>query len=324
MSKKPITNFNSTFEQEVYLGLTDFPKHLSSKYFYDATGDKLFQDIMKLPEYYLTNSELEILQDHREAITHHFSRGKASFNLIELGAGDGTKTRILLEYLLQKGSAFHYVPIDISASVLNELTNSLHSQFPGISVKPVQGTYFESLEEICSMDERRKVILFLGSNIGNLLHPQAVEFLVQIQELMTDGDLFLVGFDQKKDPQKILDAYNDPTGITEAFNKNILTRINRELGGDFNLHNFKHWEVYDPETGTAKSYLVSQKAQQVYIRSLDLKVVFKPWETIHTEISQKYDEEVVTWLAGKAGLSIVDAYADRKKLFKNYIFKKTQ
>ncbi|MCX2719109.1 L-histidine N(alpha)-methyltransferase [Lentiprolixibacter aurantiacus] len=322
MPNKTTPNFNSVFEQEVYRGLTDFPKHLSSKYFYDAVGDKLFQEIMKLPEYYLTNSELEILQDHKEAIAGHFSRGKATFNLIELGAGDGSKTRILLNYLQQKNTSFQYVPIDISTHILNELTNSLNSEFPGLAVKPVQGTYFESLEAICQMDKNRKVILFLGSNIGNLLHPQAVDFLVQVQKLMSSDDLFLVGFDQKKDPQKILDAYNDPGGVTEAFNKNILTRINRELGGDFNGNNFRHWEVYDPESGTAKSYLVSLKAHDVYIRSLDLKVTFKAWETIHTEISQKYDDDVVSWLARKAGLEIVEAFSDRRKLFKNYLFRK--
>ena len=322
MSEKQLPNFNSIFEQEVYQGLTDFPKHLSSKYFYDARGDKLFQEIMKLPEYYLTNSELEILEHHKEAITRHFSSGEKAFNLIELGAGDGTKTRILLDYLQQRKTNFQYVPIDISASVLDELTENLESEFPGISVKPVQGTYFESLEEISRLDNHRKVILFLGSNIGNMLHPQAVDFLVQVQELMTNDDLFLVGFDQKKDPQKILDAYNDPTGVTEAFNKNILARINRELGGDFDLDNFRHWEVYDPETGTAKSYLVSQKPQEVNIHSLNLKINFEPWETIHTEISQKYNDEVVSWLAGKAGLRILDIFNDSKNLFKNYIFKK--
>ncbi|MBT8321822.1 MAG: L-histidine N(alpha)-methyltransferase [Eudoraea sp.] len=310
------------FEQEVYQGLTDFPKHLSSKYFYDAQGDKLFQEIMKLPEYYLTNSELEILQGHTEAITRHFISEGEAFNLIELGAGDGTKTRILLKHLHENKISFQYLPIDISSNVLDELTTSLTTEFPGLLVKPVQGTYFESLEEICRLDNQRKVILFLGSNIGNLLHPQAINFLVQVQQLMSGNDLFLVGFDQKKDPQRILDAYNDPTGITEAFNKNILTRINRELGGDFDLDKFRHWEVYDPETGTAKSYLVSKQAQEVYISSLDLRVSFKPWETIHTEISQKYDDDVVAWLARKAGLTILDTFNDQHKLFKNYIFKK--
>ncbi|MCE2614146.1 L-histidine N(alpha)-methyltransferase [Flavobacteriaceae bacterium D16] len=322
MSKKTITTFNSVFEQDVYQGLTDFPKHLSSKYFYDARGDKLFQEIMKLPEYYLTNSELEILQAHKEAITGHFSSAGETFNLIELGAGDGTKTRILLKYLQENKISFQYLPIDISANVLEELTTSLTSELPGLAVRPVQGTYFESLEEICRLEQERKVILFLGSNIGNLLHPQAVNFLLQVQEVMSGNDLFLVGFDQKKDPQQILDAYNDPTGVTEAFNKNILTRINRELGGDFNVDNFRHWEVYDPETGTAKSYLVSKQAQEVNISDLNLKVNFKAWETIHTEISQKYDDEIVAWLAGKAGLGIVDVFSDSKELFKNYIFKK--
>lgn len=323
MFNKPSPNFNSTFEEEVYQGLTDYPKHLSSKYIYDAIGDKLFQDIMKLPEYYLTNSELEILEMHKGAISSHFQKSEGVFDLIELGAGDGTKTKILLRHLQEMAVPFQYMPIDISSNALEKLTNSLETEFPGLAIQAVQGTYFESLEEICRLQRRKKVILFLGSNIGNLLHPQAIDFLVQVEELMTPEDLFFVGFDLKKDPQMILDAYNDPTGVTAAFNKNLLTRINRELGGDFQLDNFKHWEVYDPETGTAKSFLVSTKDQQVQISNLNLTVSFQAWETIHTEISQKYDDEVVAWLASKAGLEIVDVFSDQKKRFKNYIFKKT-
>lgn len=322
MSKESITTFNSTFEEDVYTGLTDFPKHLSSKYFYDAKGDKLFQEIMQLPEYYLTQSETEILEVHKEAIARYFTQQGEAFNLIELGAGDGTKTRILLRQLQETKTAFAYLPIDISSSALEELTDSLVADFPGLPITPMQGTYFESLEEICKYQDQKKVILFLGSNIGNLLHPQAIDFLVQVQQLMTEEDLFFAGFDQKKDPQKILDAYNDPTGITEAFNKNLLSRINREMGGDFNPDKFLHWESYDPETGTAKSFLVAKEAHQVTINGLDLTVGFDRWETIHTEISQKYDDKVVAWLAEKSGLRIVDQFSDSKHLFKNYIFKK--
>lgn len=164
--------------------------------------------------------------------------------------------------------------------------------------------------------------MVLGSNIGNLLHPQAIDFLTNIQKAMTPGDLLYMGFDQKKNPQTILDAYNDPEGITEAFNKNLLHRINNEMDADFNPDNFKHWEVYDPETGTAKSYLVSTKDQSVTIKSLDLKVDFTAWETIHTEISQKYDDNIVEWLASESGLEIVNEFSDSKAYYKNYLFKK--
>ena len=172
------------------------------------------------------------------------------------------------------------------------------------------------------MNNMKKIILFLGSNIGNLLHPQAIEFLKSVQELMQEEDLFFVGFDQKKNPQTILDAYNDKTGITEAFNKNVLTRINNEMKADFNPDEFLHWEVYDPESGTAKSYLVSKKEQSVWIEKLRLKVDFKAWETIHTEISQKYDDRTVHWLADKSGLQIENVFVDSKGYYKNYVFGK--
>jgi uncharacterized SAM-dependent methyltransferase len=139
---------------------------------------------------------------------------------------------------------------------------------------------------------------------------------------MREDDLFFVGFDQKKNPQTILDAYNDPKGITAAFNKNLLSRINTELGGNFNLDGFLHWEVYDPESGTAKSYLVSKEKQLATIKKLDLKVNFGPWETIHTEISQKYDDQSVTWLAEKSGLDTIAHFKDINGLYKNYVFKK--
>lgn len=322
MQNQTGTIFETLFEEEVHQGLTDFPKHLSSKYFYDAQGDKLFQDIMKMPEYYLTDSEFEILHTYKVEIARWFSSGKGRFNLIELGAGDGKKTKVLLKHLVEENISFTYKPIDISRNVLNQLEKSLYRELPELDIEPRQGTYFETLADINSDNGARKVILFLGSNIGNLLHPQAIDFLKSIQDLMNGGDLFFVGFDQKKDPQTILNAYNDKSGITEAFNKNILTRINRELGADFDLEKFLHWEVYDPETGTAKSYLVSKEQQSVCVEKLNLKVDFKPWETIHTEISQKYDDEVVHWLAEKAGLQILAQFSDRGKLYKNYLFKK--
>jgi len=316
------TIFETLFEEEVYQGLTAFPKHLSSKYFYDAQGDQLFQRIMDLPEYYLTKTEFEILDTFKEEITQLFAPGNESFDLIELGAGDGKKTKILLKQLMADGVDFTYKPIDISNNVLDQLEQSLQKELPKVPIAPQQGTYFEALKDIHVDSKSRKVILFLGSNIGNLLHPQAVEFLKNVQDLMDPRDLFFVGFDQKKNPQTILDAYNDQTGITAAFNKNILTRINRELAADFNLDKFLHWEVYDPETGTAKSYLVSKEQQTVVLDKINLRINIKPWETIHTEISQKYDDEIVNWLAKQAGLEIVAQFSDQKKRYKDYLLKK--
>ncbi len=324
MQQETLLTFKTQFEEEVYTGLTAFPKHLSSKYFYDAIGDKLFQDIMQMPEYYLTDAEFEIFETHKQEITDFFSEGEAPFNLIELGAGDGKKTKVLLRQLSEKTKNFTYRPIDISQHVLDGLSVSLQEELPKVSVVPQQGTYFEALERINSENEGRKVILFLGSNIGNLLHKQAIVFLSQVQALMQEGDLFFVGLDLKKNPQTILDAYNDPTGITAAFNKNVLTRINKELGGTFELDDFLHWEVYDPETGTAKSYLVSKKEQTVTINKLDLAIDFKPWETIHTEISQKYDDATVNWLADQSGLQVIKHYTDANKLYANYVFEKKQ
>lgn len=313
---------NSVFADEVRQGLTDFPKHLSSKYFYDELGDELFQQIMAMPEYYLTDCEFDILQAHTTELAKLFSGGVDEFSLFELGAGDGKKTKILLKHLVENDYRFDYRPIDISQNALDQLQASLNQEIPGIEINTLQGTYFETLSTIGSEQSKRKIILFLGSNIGNLLHPQAIDFLEKLKNTMNSGDLVFMGMDQKKNPQTILDAYNDATGITADFNKNILRRINNEFNGDFDLDNFLHWEVYDPETGTAKSFLVAKESCKVTLAALNLEVNFKPWETIHTEISQKYDDSAVDWLATEAGLKVVTSYADSNNYFKNYILQK--
>lgn len=319
-NKKP-TSFKTEFETEVREGLTASPKYLSSKFIYDKKGDKLFQDIMAMPEYYLTNCEFNILQKHQKVIADYFS-GENGFDLIELGAGDGKKTKILLKYLSENNFEFDYLPIDISQNSLDGLEKSLKSELPNVKVKTLQGTYFAVLEKLATYTKRKKVIMVLGSNIGNLRHKQAIGFLKNIQEGMCDDDMLFMGFDQKKNPQTILNAYNDETGITEAFNKNLLLRINSELGGSFEVDNFLHWETYDPETGTAKSFLVSKTDQKIEVEKLDLTVNFKRWESLHIEISQKYDDEIVAWLAEKSGLRVTEFFTDDKGYYKNYVFEK--
>ncbi len=322
MSIKNPPKIDASFKTDVYKGLTSFPKYLYSKYIYDSTGDKLFQDIMNLPEYYLTNCEFDILSLHTEEIAELFNNTETGFDLIELGAGDGKKTKIVLRHLAENKFDFVYKPIDISKNAIDSLTNNLAKEFPQIKVDGEKGSYFDVLERLQTYKARKKVLLFLGSNIGNLLHPQAIDFLTKLKEIMGPEDLLFMGFDQKKNPQTILDAYNDPTGVTAAFNKNLLHRINRELDGNFDTDAFKHWEVYDPESGTAKSYLVATKAMEVIVKSLDLSIQFDAWETIHTEISQKYDDKTVQWLADSAGLTIETFFEDENGYYKNYVFRR--
>ncbi|WP_271784050.1 L-histidine N(alpha)-methyltransferase [Aquimarina algiphila] len=314
----------STFEKEVCEGLTAFPKYLSSKFFYDEVGDELFQQIMALPEYYLTRAEYEIFETHTSDILQSFDATKQGFDLIELGAGDGKKTKVLLKELLHQKYDFNYKPIDISENAVDGLVKNLKEEMPKIVVQGQIGEYFEILDRLKHMSDRKKVIMILGSNIGNLLHSRAIQFLKKLYNAMHPGDLLFMGFDQKKHPQKVLDAYNDKTGVTAAFNKNVLARINKELDGNFDLDKFMHWETYDPESGTAKSYLVSKEKQTVDINNLSLQVHFEAWESIHTEISQKYDDDTVKWLVEESGLSIVQTFSDQNNDYKDYLITKTK
>lgn len=316
---KPITY--TAFEKDVFTGLNDYPKHLSSKFIYDKKGDKLFQDIMAMPEYYLTDCEYNILKHQSAQIAEKFNLSEG-FDLIELGAGDGKKTKLLLKHLAEIDANFTYLPVDISQNALDKLGTALENELPKVDFELLEGSYFDVLNQLSNYNKRQKVILFLGSNIGNLMHKDAIDFLKKIQKNMSSEDLLFMGFDQKKNPQIILDAYNDPKGITEAFNKNLLTRINREFDADFDLDAFFHWETYDPETGTAKAFLVSKIAQKARIAKLNMDVSFKAWETIHTEISQKYDDEIVKWLSSEAGLSIERVFETENGFYKNYTFKK--
>ncbi|WP_347373235.1 L-histidine N(alpha)-methyltransferase [Aequorivita sp. Q41] len=322
MEIKTKPQLDTTFKNEVFKGLSSFPKFLSSKYFYDKKGDRLFQDIMAMPSYYLTGCEYQIISSNTKTIGELFRDRKNGLDLIELGAGDGKKTKVLLKYMAENDFNFIYKPIDISENAVEMLSNNLADEMPTLNVDAEAGEYFEVLDRLKGFNKRKKVIMVLGSNIGNLKHPKAIEFLSKLKDTMLSDDLLFMGFDQKKNPQTILNAYNDDTGITAAFNKNILTRINRELAGNFEEAKFNHWEVYDPETGTAKSFLVATEAMEVSIQKLGLTIRFDPWETIHTEISQKYDDKTVRWLAAQAGLRIETSFTDAKGYYKNYVFRK--
>jgi len=313
---------DTNFKKEVFEGLSSYPKYLSSKYFYDKKGDEIFQQIMAMPEYYLTDAEFEILSIHTADIAEYFQGKGKGFDLIELGAGDGKKTKVLLKYLSDNDFHFIYKPIDISQHAIDSLSEKLSQEMPKVIVDAERGEYFEVLNRLKSYNSRKKVIVVLGSNIGNLLHPKAIDFLSKLKDCLLEDDLLFMGFDQKKNPQTILDAYNDAAGITTSFNKNLLTRINRELRGNFQVEKFEHWESYNPETGTAKSFLVAIEDMEVKVEAINLTINFEKWENIHTEISQKYDDKTVAWLVKEAVLQIETSFTDSRKYFKNYVFKK--
>ena len=312
---KNILALNKDFAEDVLSGLSASPKFLSSRYFYDENGDRLFQQIMELPEYYLTRCEYEILNSEKEAIRQLFSNDGRPFQLIEFGAGDGYKTKVLLQHFAHKGAQFKYVPIDISQNVLDQLSEDLAQSLPDLAVSPRQGEYFKALEEIENGGKTRKVVLFLGSNIGNFKPEEAHDFLRTMAQSLHKGDLLFIGFDLKKDPEVILNAYNDSSGVTRAFNLNLLQRMNRELGANFDVANFKHFPIYDPSTGETKSYLASKKDQGVYIEALDKTFHFSAWEPIFMEVSRKYYIAEIEQMAVKAGFRMVKNFYDQKQYF---------
>ncbi|MFL6373110.1 MAG: L-histidine N(alpha)-methyltransferase, partial [Pyrinomonadaceae bacterium] len=215
----------SQFAEDVLAGLSAKPKYLSSKYFYDDHGSRLFQEIMKLPEYYLTGCEMQIFESQTSAIHEAFANGDGKFDLIELGAGDGTKTAVLIDHFLEQNADIRYSPIDISREALDELTTTFTTKFPGLRMQALNGDYFQMLRSLRDLSERRKVILFLGSNIGNFSRQQAVSFFRSLRAVMSDDDLLFVGFDLQKDPHVIAAAYDDKEGVTAKFNLNLLARI---------------------------------------------------------------------------------------------------
>ncbi len=268
---------------------------------------------MHMDEYYLTNAELDIFESYKSEIAQLFSPEKKPFNLIEFGAGDGMKTKVLLKELLTHGVPFDYVPIDISQNALDQLNKSLTKEMPNLSFKGIQGDYFEVLNKLKESNGRRNVVLFLGSNIGNFTNNEAKSFTSNISDKLNPGDLLFIGVDLKKNPKKILLAYNDPKGITAEFNYNLLRRINRELGGNFDVGQFEHHPTYDPVTGECKSALLSKIDQEVEIDSQTFH--FAEWEPIHTEISRKYSLKQVHQLAKASGFKVKTDLFDSHKYF---------
>ncbi|MCX2452585.1 L-histidine N(alpha)-methyltransferase [Pedobacter sp. PLR] len=302
------------FRKDILTGLQASPKFMQAKYFYDHQGDLLFQQIMKMDEYYLTNAEMDIFSNQSGDIADLIASENSPFDLIELGAGDATKSIHLLKELSQRKLEFSYLPIDISANVIRHLEEVLPKQLPGLDIKGLNGDYFKMLDKGISLSNRRKVVLFMGANIGNMDVEEANAFCSTLNAYLSKGDMLIIGFDLKKNPKQILAAYNDAQGITAAFNLNLLHRINRELGGDFNLQSFEHYACYDPDSGACKSYLISKKEQVVHLDE-ETAISFAAHEPIYMEISQKYSLPEIEAMARVTGFVGKHLFFDANKYF---------
>ncbi|WP_422107193.1 L-histidine N(alpha)-methyltransferase [Winogradskyella sp.] len=308
------------FAQDVLKGLSAKNKYLSSKYFYDDNGSRIFQEIMNMPEYYLTDAEFEILSMQSKQIVEALQFSQP-FNIVELGAGDGFKTFKLLEYLSNNKIDFNYVPIDISREAIDALTQRLKARLPNMSVKPQVGDYFEILKQNKKSDFP-SLLLFLGSNIGNYQEDKAIELLRLFNENMKVNDKLLVGFDLKKNPITIHNAYYDKHGITKRFNLNLLLRINRELDADFKIDDFDFYCHYNPLSGEVRSYIVSLRQQDVVLKTLNTTISFDYNELIWTELSKKYNLEEIGELALASNYKTVNNFLDCKHYFTDSLWEK--
>jgi len=312
------TTSPSAFERHVIEGLGRDERALSSLWFYDDRGSRLFREIMALPSYYPTNAEREILARYSPDIIQRSCTERLL--IVDLGAGDASKTRLLLGAASDGGVDATYAPIDVSEGALADAEASLATLMPGQRVTSVVGEYGSGLAELAAREPNTpRLVLMLGSNIGNLEHEAAGQLLASIAAGLGPSDLLLVGYDLMKDPQRLRAAYDDPQGVTAAFNLNLLTRINRELEGDFDLRKFRHVATLDLARPAMESWIVSTTRQTVHVagRAFELDA----WEAIHTEISCKYGDAHFARFARAAGLTEVARFHDERRDFVDVLYR---
>ncbi len=308
------------FALDVLMSLSEQPKRLSSMYFYDDRGSELFRQITELEEYYPTNCESEILERYAAEIVGCVHG--ASFNLVDLGAGDGKKTLLLLQHLAELKADVRYVPIDISEGAMVGLVDMVRAEIPEMEVAGLVTEYANGVRWLgVEHADRVNLVLFLGSNIGNFDRAHARAFLRRLWNALRPGDYALIGFDLKKDIEILLHAYNDSQGVTAEFNLNLLARINRELGGNFDLSKWRHFGTYDVFTGAMMSYLVSLSSQRVEVAALSLSFEFDAWEPILTEYSYKYLRSDIEHLAADTGFVIEASYSDSRDYFVDSVWR---
>lgn len=306
----------NSFAEDVLRGLQSIPKKLDCKYLYDARGSEIFSQITTLDEYYLTRAENEILAASAYNIALMF---RDEFDIVELGAGDGSKVVPLLKAARDLGQVCSYCPVDISISALQRSVHVISEELPDQDILPLHHDYFRGLESL-SRNEKPTLILFLGSTIGNLDRNEQIDFVRAIRDRMKPMDKLLIGFDLKKDTEVMWKAYNDSSGLTAEFNLNLIDRINRELGGDFDRQSFFHHEPYNPVSGAMESFLISRHKQAVWIEAIGQHIVFEEFEPIHIESSYKFTRDEVVAIAHQAGFDIERNYYDKEARFMDSVW----
>jgi L-histidine N-alpha-methyltransferase len=331
-------NAPASFAEDVRRGLTSSPKQLFPKYFYDALGSQLFEAICLLPEYYLTRAEDEILSRRADeiitalisppapALVFHdpdeYANALSHVTLVEFGSGSSTKTRHVIDALLRRQKSLRYIPIDISTAALEAGAHALLESYPELRVEAYAGDYDAALARLQrdAATRGRTLALFLGSNIGNFDRAEAENFLRRVRRVLDAGDALLVGADLKKDAATLEAAYDDPLGVTAAFNLNLLARINRELDANFDPRGFRHVARYNDAAGRVEMNLESTRAQTVRLASLALEISFVAGEGIHTENSHKYDLEELDALAARGGFTRARTWLDARERFSSNLF----
>ena len=327
MHRLDLKDDGDTFARDVLAGLTSRPKKLLPKYFYDELGSRLFEAICCLPEYHVTRDEEEILNEYVDEITSKINiSGQGAVRLVELGSGSSQKTRHIIDALFRRVSELQYLPIDISRSSLERSSKELLQAYPRLSITAYAAAYDSALSALqgtslqAPQGDVRTVVLFLGSSIGNLDPDEARYLLREVRRVLRPGDVLLVGADLKKSPDILIPAYADSLGVTAAFNLNLLVRINRELGGDFNLSNFEHRALYNEGHSRVEMHLFSRENQTVEISGINLEVKFDAGESIHTENSYKYGVDDLRHLATATGFDLNRSWFDGNRRFSLNMF----
>ena len=316
---KPTKNSTTaTFAEEIHDTLKQSKKSINPKFFYDAYGSKIFDEICSLPEYYPYNAETEILEKIEQKLLPHLSE---EFHLVELGSGSSVKTRLLIDVLFKSQKYLQYFPIDIS-EILDQSAKNLCMDYQNLTVTGVVDTFENGLDFIENYDDKPNLITFLGSSFGNFDKSEGISFLKKINTLMKSNDLFLMGLDLKKNTNILYNAYNDTQNTTAKFNLNVLKRINNELGGNFKLENFEHHAVYNEEKGRIEMYLRSLSEQSIKIPKSDLSLTLSKNELIHTENSHKFTINQIESSLKDSNFEKLEMWFDSKNYFTLVLAKK--
>ena len=292
-------------------GLKSTPKSIPARYFYDRRGSQLFEAICELPEYYPTRTEASILKQWAVEIVDRTQ----AIEIVELGSGSSTKTRFLLDAYLIKDSPLYYTPVDVSDSILKISAKDLLADYPQLKIQAKVATYSQALKQLSTYSLGKRMIIFLGSSIGNFSPEECDRFIDEVTTALNPGDYFLLGIDLQKSSETLEAAYNDASGVTATFTLNMLQHLNNRFDGNFDLNLFQHRAIYNTEQNQIEMYLISQQAQSVRLDRLDLTLKFDPQEAILTEISRKFDLEQMKQYLSNYNLNPLETYTDARQWF---------